>query len=144
MSKARRKKDRDDVLRAADVVPPYGAADAKKTRSRKAKTSRKSTSTSKKKAKKPAKSKTAKSAAAERDSTIVNEEGGLQLLFPQGGRCKLEAESVRGDIESELQDVRITDDGRFANALLGGGEKPVIRASAGEDIRIASSRPPGS
>jgi hypothetical protein len=81
---------------------------------------------------------------SEENSTIVNEDGGLQLLFPQAGRCRLEAESGSGKIESELQDIRITNDGRFASGLLGGGDKPVIQATAKEDILIGVSRPSGS
>jgi hypothetical protein len=75
------------------------------------------------------------------NSTIVNEEGQLRLLLPQAGRCRIEAESDSGNIESELQEVRVTDDGRFANGLFGGADEPVIQATAKEDILIGASRP---
>ncbi len=68
MSKAgRRKKHDGDVLRAGDIVPPYGG----EAGAPKKKTSRKKTSTSKKTPKTGAKRKTAKSAGAGRNQSEI-------------------------------------------------------------------------
>src|SRR3972149_5778447 len=65
MSKAgRKKKGDDDVLRAGDIVPPYGDVSG----TPKKKTSRKDVSASPEKAKAKAEPKTAKSVAAERQA----------------------------------------------------------------------------
>jgi len=82
--------------------------------------------------------------SSETDSSIVNDEGELRLYFPAQGRGRLEAESKSGNIESSLGDVRVTDDGRFANGTFGASDRPVIRASARGDIHISASAPPGS
>jgi len=79
---------------------------------------------------------------SETDSSIANDDGELRLYLPASGRCRLEAESSSGNIESTLSDIRITDDGRFANGMFGGNERPVIRASAKGDIRISDNPPP--
>jgi len=68
MSKAGRKKKRDgDVLRAGDIVPPYGDAAV----APKKKTSRKKTSTSKKTPKTGAKRKISKAAGAGRNGSDI-------------------------------------------------------------------------
>ncbi|MCK4294280.1 MAG: hypothetical protein KAY65_13860 [Planctomycetes bacterium] len=98
MGKAGRKKKRDaDVLRAEDIVPPYGKKAGQKASSRKTKAGRKKTPVSQKKrkgsskdvkspvsGKKPAKRKAAKSPKAEqRAGEIPKFDLGEQILAEQ-------------------------------------------------------------
>jgi hypothetical protein len=78
----------------------------------------------------------------ETDSNIVNEDGEIRLYLPENGRCRLEAESKSGNIDSSHRDVQVTDDGRFANGVFGGTDRPVIRAVAKGDMQISDSRRP--
>jgi hypothetical protein len=76
-------------------------------------------------------------------STIENTRGDVRVAVPTAQRCNLDLEAPSGDIETDLEDVQVTDDGHYGSAVLRGGgrpapyvKRPTIRVFSGGDIYI--------
>lgn len=74
--------------------------------------------------------------SGEENSSVVNERGDVAVRLPANGRCRVEASTDYGTIESLLPAVRVSDDGRSAAGVLGGAGKPVLRVSSGGALLI--------
>ena len=78
---------------------------------------------------------------------VHNETGDIHLALPASGRCRLQLKAAFGRIDSELEGVRIADDGHSAGGEFTGGrakapqvKKPLIKAtSGGGNIYITAS-----
>jgi hypothetical protein len=78
------------------------------------------------------------------NSTVKSERGDVSVGLPARGRCRVEAIARFGRVDSDLPGVRVSDDGKFANGLLGGADEPVISIDSGGAVYIgASSGPAG-
>jgi hypothetical protein len=60
----------------------------------------------------------------DRDSRIENGAGDLFVVVPDGSAARVDAKAK--GIESDFDELQISDDGRHANALLGNAEKPIL------------------
>jgi len=69
-----------------------------------------------------------KAIGRERDSRIENSAGDVYVVFPAGAGGKLEAEA--DSIESDVEELRIGADGRFANGLFGNMDTPTVTVRA--------------
>jgi hypothetical protein len=54
----------------------------------------------------------------------------------------VEATARFGNVASALRAVRVTDDGKFGNGVLGGADQPVIKIDSEGDVYIGPSREP--
>lgn len=78
----------------------------------------------------------------ESGSTVVNSSGNVVLALPGSGRCRVEAQAEYGRIDSALDEIRVSDDGRKASGNLGGADEPVLKVRAGGQLSILAYRPP--
>lgn len=62
------------------------------------------------------------------DSRIENSAGDVYVVFPAGAGAKVEAEA--DSIESNIEELRIANDGRFANGLIGNMKTPTVTLRA--------------
>jgi hypothetical protein len=79
---------------------------------------------------------------AEGDSTLTSESGNIRVGLPPSARCRIEAEARYGQVVSNLDSVRVSDDGRFASGQMGGADKPVIQIRSGGEVHIVAATPP--
>jgi hypothetical protein len=77
----------------------------------------------------------------EENSSIVNASGNVVVALPAGGRCRLEAEAEYGRIDSGLDEIQVSDDGRRARGSLGGAQQPLVETRAGGQLSIQRYRP---
>lgn len=77
--------------------------------------------------------------AAGQNSSVKNERGDVSIGLPRNGRCRVEAIARFGSVESDLPGVRVSDDGKFANGLLGGANEPLISVDSGGAVYIGPS-----
>ena len=73
----------------------------------------------------------------DRDSRIENTAGDIYVIFPSGVGAKVEAEA--DSIESDLQELRIGENGRFANGLLGYAQTPTVNLHAAGLLVISAA-----
>lgn len=76
---------------------------------------------------------------AGQNSTVKNERGDIAVGLPRGGRCRVEAVARFGSVESDLPEVRVSDDGKYGNGVLGGANQPVISIDSGGAVYIGPS-----
>lgn len=72
----------------------------------------------------------------EKNSVVQNEGGSVSLSFFAKARCRVQAESKFGRVQSELADVRVSEDEQHASGILGRGSRPMIQAVATGDVLI--------
>lgn len=79
-------------------------------------------------------------------STVENLGGDVTIRIPGNVRVRIDGEAPRGRIDSDLEDVVISDDGRYASGLLRGGQGaapqlkvPTIRAMSAGDLYLQSN-----
>jgi hypothetical protein len=72
------------------------------------------------------------------DSRIENASGDVTLHFPANGSCRIEARSNFGRIETDLADVRISDDGNVAAGMLGRATRPTVHVVSEGDVYLMS------
>jgi hypothetical protein len=73
----------------------------------------------------------------ETENVLVNEEGEVRVELPASGSFGLEAQSRYGRVESALDWVRVSDDGRSAKGLRGRGRGPRLRIVGEGGVVIA-------
>jgi len=73
----------------------------------------------------------------DRDSRIENTAGDIYVVFPSGVGAKVEAEA--DSIESDLKELRIGENGRFANGLLGDAQTPTVNLHAAGVLVISAA-----
>jgi len=78
------------------------------------------------------------SVGRDKDSRIENASGDVTLRFPPNGSCRIEARSNFGRIETDLPDVRISDDGNAAAGMLGRGTRPTVHVLSEGDLYLMS------
>ncbi len=76
----------------------------------------------------------------DQDQLIENENGEVTVRFPAPSACRVEVESSFGRVRSELPNVRVTDDERFASGVLGGAGQPTVQVKSSGDILITAHR----
>jgi DUF4097 and DUF4098 domain-containing protein YvlB len=76
---------------------------------------------------------------SDKDSTIKNSGGSVTLRFPASGGGRLEAESRRGDIESNLPRVRVLDGAGSAQGIVGNISRPRIKVEADGDVILQTT-----
>ena len=69
------------------------------------------------------------------DSRIENSAGDVYVVFPAGAGAKVEAEA--DSIESDIEELRIGNDGRFANGLIGNMKTPTVTLRASGRLVIS-------
>jgi len=81
-------------------------------------------------------------------SSVENSRGDVRVSLPLKFRCRIDASAPHGRIETEIEDLRVSDDGHHATGILLGGrraaaalKKPTIRLSSGGDIYIETTDP---
>ena len=80
-------------------------------------------------------------------SSVENSRGDVRISLPAKFRCRIDASAPHGRIESEMEDLRVTEDGHHASGILLGGhrtaaqvKKPTIRLeSGGGDVYIETT-----
>ncbi len=65
---------------------------------------------------------------------MENSRGDVRVSLPPKFRCRIDASAPHGRIQTDLEDLRVTDDGHHASGILLGGQrsaaqvkKPTIR-----------------
>ncbi len=56
------------------------------------------------------------------------------VRFPGDGGCRVEAETRFGRVETDLPKVRVLDDGRSAQGIVGNAGRPVVRVESAGDV----------
>ena len=79
-----------------------------------------------------------RSIGRDRDSRIENTAGDIYVDFPAGSAARVDAEA--DGIESDLEELQITDDGRHANGLLGNAEKPTVTLRASGRLFVSQGK----
>jgi hypothetical protein len=81
-------------------------------------------------------------------SSVENSRGDVRVVIPAKFRCRIDASAPFGRIISEMDDLRVTDDGHHASGIhLGGARpaaqvrKPTIRLNANGDVYIDVADP---
>jgi hypothetical protein len=78
------------------------------------------------------------------DSVIENQAGDVRLGLPGSTSCRVEAEA-RGQVESDLSGVLVSDDGHFASGLLGNAartphvKQPGVQVYSAGDLYLTDS-----
>jgi hypothetical protein len=78
----------------------------------------------------------------DKDSYILNHGGDVDVVFPDRARCRVEATSHFGRVNSELADAPSEPDGDRASGNLNQGESPVVRIESRGSIHLAMAQPP--
>ena len=81
-------------------------------------------------------------------SSVENSRGDVRVSLPSKFRCRIDASAPHGRIETEIEELRVTDDGHHASGILLGGrrsaaqvKKPTIRIKSGGNIYIETTDP---
>jgi DUF4097 and DUF4098 domain-containing protein YvlB len=81
-------------------------------------------------------------------STVENERGDVRVDVPSNVRCLIDAEAPHGRIETDLAELRVSDDGHKARGVLLGGrgsapyvKKPTIRVKSAGNLYVYANRP---
>ena len=75
-------------------------------------------------------------APGDRDSRIVNAGGEVAVSFRAGG-CRVEAESRRGRIETDIPTIVAIDGSGSAQGTVGGARRPTVRVEAEGDVFLS-------
>ncbi|HKQ61876.1 MAG TPA: DUF4097 family beta strand repeat-containing protein [Candidatus Polarisedimenticolaceae bacterium] len=78
------------------------------------------------------------------DSSVVNEQGAVNLRLPPKAACQVRAESRSGSVRSELPGVTVNDDGSHASGVLLRAAKPVISVVSEGDVTLAGGGGPAA
>jgi DUF4097 and DUF4098 domain-containing protein YvlB len=76
------------------------------------------------------------------DSILRNGSGGATVRLPPNAKCRIEAETKTGRIQSAVASVRVSDDGKAAAGSLGDAQAPVIRIEADGNIALDAVKAP--
>ena len=81
-------------------------------------------------------------------SSVENSRGDVRVVIPARFRCRIDASAPFGRIISEMDDLRVTDDGHHASGIVLGKarpaaqvRKPTIRLNANGDVYIDVAEP---
>lgn len=72
----------------------------------------------------------------DQDSLVENEDGDVRVNLPRNASCRLEGEALRGRIESELAEVRVSDDGIRASGMLNRASRPMVQIRSGGNLYL--------
>ncbi len=76
--------------------------------------------------------------ARDPNQIIENNNGEVTLRFPARSAGRVEVESSFGRVRSELPNVRVSDDERFASGVLGRVNRPTIQVKSAGDVLVTS------
>jgi len=76
-------------------------------------------------------------------SSVENARGDVRVSVPTNARCRIDAHAPNGRVESDIEELHISDDGHSASGLLSGGraaapqvKKPTIEVKAAGDLYV--------
>ena len=81
-------------------------------------------------------------------SSVENSRGDVRVSLPAKFRCRIDASAPHGRIETDLEELRVTEDGHHASGILLGGlrtaaqvRKPTVRLKSGGNVYIDTTGP---
>jgi hypothetical protein len=76
------------------------------------------------------------SLSGDKDSKLINKSGNITARFPSSAKCRVEARSKHGHVESNLPTVRVMDSRTEAQGPINFGNRPFVNIVADGDIHL--------